>query len=132
MSKVWAWGLSGCFLVVGCLLLFPTSETKVQIGKRLYSYKLPLLVKAAAFREREYVYTFFVDDVIAPGVTDKEEKALKIFSWINEHVADPPRSIHETMERHELDFLMRKYGSFLERIRIFRNLLAFQNALRGR
>ncbi|MFQ5850325.1 MAG: hypothetical protein ACE5JU_07010, partial [Candidatus Binatia bacterium] len=70
-------------------------------------------------------YQFFVNDVIAPEVTDKERKTIRIFNWINEHLVDTPPSILTPIERHELDFIIRQYGNYLERIRAFRNLLEF-------
>jgi hypothetical protein len=106
-------------------LFKPTTETNLKIGAKEFSYKLPAFVKFAACLEREYVYQFFVNDVIASEVTDKEKETIRIFNWINEHLVDTPPSILTPIERHELDFIIRQYGNHLDRIRAFRNLLEF-------
>lgn len=109
-------------LAFNLLLLFvPTTSGTVSVGSKLLNYELSYLVKFAALLERQVYFLTWLDQVIASGIEDPEEKIDKIFEWMSK-IEEVPASIMDkfgNVEQHEYYTLIKRYGNTSEKVRTF-------------
>jgi len=103
-----------CFLVTVLLaLVLINIKGNLVIGEKSYVVKLPILVKFVALIERQQYFKVWIEDVIAPGVDDPEEKIDRIF----EHLVRFPGLSEDfkktrplpNIEQHEYYTLIKQY-----------------------
>jgi len=103
-----------CFLV-GIILaaVLITSKGELAIGEKSYVVELPFLVKFVALIERQQYFKVWIEDVIAPGVDDPEERIDRIFR----HLVRFPKLSDKVkqkrplpnIEQHEYHTLIKQY-----------------------
>lgn len=110
------------YLVLNLMLLFvPTTSGTVAVGNKLLKYELAYLVKLAALRERQVYFQAWLDQIIASGLQDPEEKIDKIFEWVSGITAVPASLMDNfgNVEHHEYYTLIKRYGLTSEKVRTF-------------
>ena len=115
------------FLIITCLVLIlmllyvPTTSGTVAVGSKRVKYELSYLVKIAALRERQVYFQAWLDQIIASGIQDPEEKINKIFDWVSGITAVPASLMDNfgNVEQHEYYTLIKRYGLTSEKVRTF-------------
>jgi len=112
-------------VVLECVFLFTSGESKVAIDKKVYIVKLPVLVKFVALVEREYYYKAWLNNIIAPGINDPKEKIKKVFEYVqNLKSQDVITQLGmPNVEQHDYYALIKQYGTPSEKSRVFCNLM---------
>lgn len=97
------------------LLLKPDSGNIAVAGKPSLEYRLPLLVKLAALRERQIYFKAWINK----GINLPEDKIDEIFNYICNLEEIPETLKNKNVEQHEYYTLIKQYGNISEKVRTF-------------
>ncbi|MDP3722454.1 MAG: hypothetical protein Q8R91_03030 [Candidatus Omnitrophota bacterium] len=91
--------------------------TRFGINYQWSSQQLPLYEKAVHFLSRDLQTRRMVHDIVA-GISDDEEKLVRIFSWVTTHIRSVPEGF-PIVDDHPLHILIRGYGPGDQRTEAF-------------
>ncbi len=111
-------------LLLVVLSFFPVLHTTVAGPSGLAYYPISPIEKWGIFLDRERQFHRFASEITAQQPTD-EKKILAIDEWTKKHVRDIPDGWETPPDDHELNILVRGYGTPLDRSRIFCILATF-------
>jgi hypothetical protein len=124
----WVGVAAACIAAALVIASWPVA-TRVGLNYQLSSKRVPLYEKVINFLSRDLQTRRLAKEIVAGASTD-EEKLLKIFSWVTEHVRPTPPGF-PVVDDHILHTIIRGYGADDQRAEAF-VVLAGYAGLRGR
>ncbi|GEM_PF-6288048 len=96
-----------------CGLLIWQQDSEMDIGGKNNQIPLPVLVKIMALKEREVYFKWWIDKVVAPDISDPEEKIGKIFEFLCrfEGFKNEKFPVGGNVEQHEYYTLIKQYSA---------------------
>lgn len=97
--------------------------TRVGIDYQVSTKRVPLYQKVIDFASRDLQTRRLVREVIA-GSSSQEEKLLRIFAWVTEHVRPVPEGF-PVVDDHPFHIILRGYGAEDQRVEAFALLAGY-------
>ena len=96
------------FIISGAAFFHLESTTRVGIDYKVQTIKIPLYLKILNFFDRHFNYQWLTGRIISDLDRD-EEKAIKLLSWVFDHIKQQPKSL-PIMDEHVWSVIVRGYG----------------------
>ena len=101
--------LISVFIISGTVFFHLESSTRVGIDYKVQTIKIPLYLKILNFFDRHFNYQWLTGRIISDLDRD-EEKAIKLLSWVLDHIKQQPKSL-PIMDEHVWSVIVRGYGA---------------------
>jgi len=107
-KKLKAFILIMVFVISGTVFFNLESTTRVGVDYKVQTLKIPLYLKILNFFDRHFNYQWLTGRIIGDLNRD-EEKAIKLLSWVFNHIKQQPKTL-PVMDEHVWSVIVRGYG----------------------